>query len=213
MPFDALVTTTVRQSIADLGIIPIPQDDLEVYKQAEAAKYPASILGSLCEDHIEGLQAAAGIALALFAITGIIGALGTVISFIAMLAGEASMSLFLGWLTVLVVGGGIAFATLDWIANGAPTPFRGDATWGESYYSSLRVAVAEKYIPTEILDVARDIQARFPAAGFVVGELKQNNVVLDPYLKAEIGGHYFVLGIWDDEHIIRVATRKVNHAL
>jgi hypothetical protein len=41
-----------------------------------------------------------------------------------------------------------------------------------------------------------------PETGLVLGELKQDHTVLDPYLLIEAGDESYCLGIWDDGTII-----------
>ncbi len=65
-------------------------------------------------------------------------------------------------------------------------------------------------VPKEILDIGNQIRMMAPDAYGMVGELRQEKVVLDPYLvvRQRRTNEEIVLGIWDDSGIIRIATRR-----
>ncbi len=57
-------------------------------------------------------------------------------------------------------------------------------------------------VPPRIASLARDLQGEAPGSALILGELLQQEVVLDPYLLLECGGERVCLGIWDDHRII-----------
>src|SRR6185437_13208682 len=168
MPFDALVTSTATTSqiISDMGIAPIPRDDLRVYKEAEAAKHPASFLANFVENHIDAIQIGIFCVFVTAIVAGLIGIVGTFVSFFAQFNGETTAMLFLGWFGVAIIGGGLAIGIFQWETYNAPTPFRGAAEWGETYYPNLRRMMEAQTVPLAIFAIAKDVQARFPQAGF-----------------------------------------------
>jgi hypothetical protein len=78
-------------------------------------------------------------------------------------------------------------------------PVKGPAQWRERASEDLRE------VPPLIRESAETLQRRLPAVGFVVGELFQDRIRLDPYLLAEYGGARVVLGIWDGDEVIACA--------
>lgn len=78
-------------------------------------------------------------------------------------------------------------------------PVKGPARWRERPVQDLRD------VPAPIRQAAEELQRRVPLVGFVVGELYQERVRLDPYLVADYGSARVVLGIWDGDRIIACA--------
>jgi hypothetical protein len=110
----------------------------------------------------------------------------------------ASVGLFVGLLSAHQVIWGFA-AGLAMFGLGSAmlaVPFKGPAQWRE------RVADDLNELPSAIRECAEQLQQRLPGVGFVVGELFQERVRLDPYLVAEYGNARAVLGIWDGDKVI-----------
>lgn len=78
-------------------------------------------------------------------------------------------------------------------------PVKGPARWRERPTEDLNE------VPAVIRRSAEQLQRRLPGVGFVVGELYQERVRLDPYLVAEYGSARVVLGIWDGDQVIACA--------
>lgn len=78
-------------------------------------------------------------------------------------------------------------------------PIKGPAQWRERASEDLRE------VPPMIRESAEILQRRLPGVGFVVGELFQDQIRLDPYLVAEYGGARAVLGVWDGDEVIACA--------
>lgn len=95
------------------------------------------------------------------------------------------------------VGAGLAMFGLGSSALFMPT--KGPARWRERVIEDLRE------MPPAIRESAEQLQRRLPNVEFVVGELFQERIRLDPYLVAEYGNARVVLGIWDGEEVIACA--------
>ena len=78
-------------------------------------------------------------------------------------------------------------------------PVKGPALWRERETEDLHE------VPAVIRESAELLQRRLPGVGFVVGELYQEQIRLDPYLVAEYGSGRVVLGIWDGDQVIACA--------
>ena len=60
-------------------------------------------------------------------------------------------------------------------------------------------------VPEPIALLARELYRRVPGSALILGELKQEYVVLDPYLLLDCDGTQVCLGIWDDGGIVACA--------
>jgi hypothetical protein len=78
-------------------------------------------------------------------------------------------------------------------------PVKGPARWRGRHVEDL------DEVPEVIRKRAERLQRRLPGVDFVVGELYQERVRLDPYLLAEYGATRVVLGIWDGDKVIACA--------
>ena len=63
-------------------------------------------------------------------------------------------------------------------------------------------------MPLRIALLARDLRREAPGSILVLGELVQQEVVLDPYLLLERDGERVCLGIWDGRRIIAAAATR-----
>ena len=75
-------------------------------------------------------------------------------------------------------------------------PVRGPSMWRERECLNLAD------VHPAVREQAERLQRHLPEVGFVVGELFQERVKLDPYLVAELYGARLVLGIWDGDRLI-----------
>ncbi len=78
-------------------------------------------------------------------------------------------------------------------------PVKGPPRWRERIFDDLRE------VPPAIREPALRLQRRLPEVSFVVGELYQDRIRLDPYLLAEYGDARVILGIWDGDRLIAYA--------
>ncbi len=95
---------------------------------------------------------------------------------------------FVGGVTMFALGSSVLFF-----------PVKGPAQWRERELDDFSA------LPPAIRESAERLQDRLPSVGFVVGELFQEKVKLDPYLIAEYGNARVVLGIWDGDKVIACA--------
>jgi hypothetical protein len=65
--------------------------------------------------------------------------------------------------------------------------------------------LADLDVPEPIARLARDLSRKVPGASLILGELKQEYVVLDPYLLLDRDGEQVCLGIWDNNEIVAQA--------
>jgi hypothetical protein len=65
--------------------------------------------------------------------------------------------------------------------------------------------LAGNSVPEPIARAARALQLEVPGSRLILGELKREEVVLDPYLLLEHGDESVCLGIWEDGRIIACA--------
>ena len=108
--------------------------------------------------------------------------------FVILLSANQAPWGFLGGMAMFALGSSVLFI-----------PVKGPARWRERPIEDLRG------VPAPIREAAEKLQRRVPRVGFVVGELYQERVKLDPYLLAEYRSGRVVLGIWDGDKIIACA--------
>ena len=71
--------------------------------------------------------------------------------------------------------------------------------------SCRRALERARQMSLAIRQSAERLRRRLPGVSFVLGELYQEQVRLDPYLVAEYGAARVVLGIWDGEEVVACA--------
>jgi hypothetical protein len=77
------------------------------------------------------------------------------------------------------------------------TPHASALTIGSSFVWMCMVA--------PIAEVARSLQREVPGSRLILGELKRDEVVLDPYLLLDDGNERVCLGIWENGRVIACA--------
>jgi hypothetical protein len=186
MPFDALVAPEqpklLFEVLADHGITPVSREILEAHKQAQLERFAPSFWYR----HQPLLPAA------LLGSVGCMAATGGVAQH--MMPGGSPVS---GWLTLAWM---CVIATL--IGAGV---FRVRAG---SYWEERWVPVdwlRGLGVPEQIASLARELSRQVPGSSVILGELKQEHVVLDPYLLLDCDGAQVCLGIWEDGHIVACA--------
>jgi len=187
MPFDALVAPTqpklLLDVLTDLGIVPISRELLEAHKQAQLDRFAPSFWYR----HQPLLPAA------LLGSVGCMAATGGLSQRMLPYASLFSDWLTLAWMCVigLLIGAGVfrVRAGSRWEERSVP------AEWLQGLG-----------VPQPIAWLARDLCRQVPGAALILGELKQEYVVLDPYLLLERDGEQVCLGIWEDGRIVACAT-------
>ncbi len=186
MPFDALVSPAqpkpLFEVLADQGITPVSLELLEAHKRAQLDRFAPSFWYR----HQPLLP------VALLGSVGCMAATGGLTQ--RMMGGGSPVS---GWLTLawmcvigLLIGAGV---------------FRVRAG---SYWEERWVPVdwlRELDVPEPIAVLARELCRKVPGASLILGELKQEYVVLDPYLLLDCDGTQVCLGIWDENGIVAYA--------
>lgn len=188
MPFDALLAPARPRLLAEIvddhGATPVPLEALAAHMRAQRERFAPSFW----HQHQTWLP---------------VGLIGSVFC-MAMTGGIANgvlpgsllpswLSLFwLGVMTLLIVFG----------------VFRAHAgaRWEERVVAAE--VLVEFGVPLPIARLARDLRREAPGSILVLGELLQQEVVLDPYLLLERDGERVCLGIWDGRRIIAAAATR-----
>lgn len=187
MPFDALVAPAqpkpLFELLSDHGVTPVGLEVLEAHKRAQLERFAPSFWFR----HQPLLPAA------LLGSVGCMAATGGLAQRVMPGGSPVSGWLTLGWMCViaLLIGAGV---------------FRVRAG---SYWEERWVPVdwlADLGVPEPIALLARELSRRLPGSSLILGELKQEHVVLDPYLLLDCDGTQVCLGIWDDGGIVACAA-------
>jgi hypothetical protein len=186
MPFDALLAPVRPRSLAefleDHGVVAVPLPALAAHKQVQLDRFAPSFW----HHHQTWLP---------------VGLIGSVF-FLGLTGGIANRalpdSLVPSWLSLFWLG---VMALL--IVFGVFRVNAG-ARWEER--SVAAEALIDLGVPLRIARIARDLHDGAPGSALILGELMQNEVVLDPYLLLECDGERVCLGIWDDRRIIAAAA-------
>ena len=185
MPFDALVAPRRPQSLASLlaarGVVPVSEHSLAQHKRAQLEKFQPSFW----HQHQTWLP------------VGLLGSVGCMAASGGLANGIVPGSslpsvLTLGWMAV--IGLLILFGVFR---------AHGGAFWEESWLPPGWISL--RGVPEPIATLARQLQRELPGASLIIGELKQDEVVLDPYLLLEYDEEIVCLGIWDGDRIIDCA--------
>jgi hypothetical protein len=185
MPFDALLAPARPRLLAELldehGVSPVPLQRLVAHKQSQLERFASSFW------HRHQTWLPVGLIGSVFCMA-LSGGLAN-----GMLPGSLVPSwLSLSWLGVMALL--IVFGVFRVSAG---------AHWEERYVAPD--ALNGLGVPAPIARLARDLQREAVGSALVLGELLQEEVVLDPYLLLECGGDRVCLGIWDERRIIAAA--------
>jgi len=188
MPFDALLLPARQKLLAeilkDIGASPVSLEALAAHKQAQLERFAPSFW----YQHQVWLP------------VGLIGsvfcmAMSGGISNRMMADSPVPCWLSLFWLitmTLLIVFGVFRVSA--------------GASWEERWVTAGMLITAG--VPPPIAALAFEVQREAPDSMLILGELKQQQVVLDPYLLVERDGERVCLGIWDEEGIKTAASRR-----
>ena len=185
MPFDALVAparqTSLREILADHGVSPVPLEALAAHKQAQVESFASSFWFR----HQTLLPTAL-----LGSVAGMAASGG-----MAQQIGSGSVwpsVLTLGWMCVIamLIGAGVfrVRAGSHWEERWVPVGWLDDLE-----------------VPEPIAALARTVHGEAPGSALIMGELIQEQVVLDPYLLLERDGELVCLGIWEGGRIVACA--------
>jgi len=188
MPFDALIAPPRPLSLADVlaeqAIVPVSQEALAAHKQAQLERFAPSFWYR----HQPVLPAALLGSVACMAISG------GVTQRMALDGSGVSGWLTLGWMCVIamLIGAGVFHV-------------RAGSHWEERWVPADWLRGLG--VPEPIATLAREMTRRVPGTTLILGELKQEHVVLDPYLLLELDGEQVCLGIWEGDDVIACAQR------
>ena len=188
MPFDALLAPPRPRLLAEIldehGATPVPLEALAAHMRAQRERFAPSFW----HQHQTWLP------------VGLIGSVFCMAMSGGIANGVLPGSLLPSWLSLFWLG----VMTLL-IVFGVFRVHAG-ARWEE------RVVAAEMLIelgvPSRIALLARELWREAPGSILVLGELLQQEVVLDPYLLLERDGERVCLGIWDGRRIIAAAATR-----
>jgi len=183
MPFDALVAaprqTVILDALNKLGVTPVSWATLAEHKLAQQRRFGPSFW----------FRHQTQVSIALIAASPAVGALvGAVQGFTPHSSALAVASSFI-WMCVVALLTGTGLVKL-----------RAGSHWEERCITADDLH--DLKVPTLVAFLARSVQRMAPETGLVLGELKQDHTVLDPYLLIEAGDESYCLGIWDDGTII-----------
>ena len=186
MPFDALLAPTeprtLAQALDDRCIVPIAPASLAAHKQAQLARYQPSFW----QRHEAWLP------IALVGSVGCMAASGGLTRGFAADASLLASAPSLIWMS--------SFALL--IVFGV---FRVRVG---AYWQERTVAVEDLGrvgVPRDVATTARLLHRGLPGSDMILGELVQQEVVVDPYLVVMCNDEMACLGIWDDDGVIACA--------
>ena len=174
---DAPTWSTLGRTLDDLGIAPIPLDALDRHRIRQVQLHPPSF----------------------FYRHRWIAPLLTVSSFGVSVAAAAVVGTSAAAVTVILAGMLPALAGIIL----ASRKVRGEAYWVERRLLERDLAAAK--VPPAISRLAQTVKRELAPARLILGELRQDTVVLDPYLIVEFGEERVVLGIWDGDEVIACA--------
>ena len=186
MPFDALVAVTRQRALSDTledyGLTPVPWETLAEHKVAQQRRYGPSfwyrnqpVLSILLVVASPMAGAVAGASGGFSAHSGVLAITG---SFVWMC------------MVALITGTGLIKlrAGSHWEERQVPIGF-----------------LSTNNVPAPIARVARLLHDDLPGARLILGELKREETVLDPYILIEQDGECVCLGIWDNGRMVACA--------
>lgn len=190
MPFDALVAATRPKTLAevlqDQGLSPVNWQTLVEHKHAQLEKFRSGFW----QQHQTWLPVG---------LLGSVGCMAATGGFTNQLMPASVLPswLTLGWMCVIALL--VVFGV-----------FRGHAG---SFWEERWVAggwLRGLGVPEPIAAVALSLHRDAPGSTLILGELIQEQVVLDPYLLLERNGEVVCLGIWDGGRIIACAADQIT---
>lgn len=186
MPFDALVAPErpklLVDILADQGISPVSMEALAEHKRAQVDRFAPSFW----------YRHQAILPIALLGSVGCMATTGGLAQ--RALPGASPLP---GWLTLAwmcVIGLLIAAGVFR---------VRAGAHWEERWVPADWLPALG--VPPDVAVLARELMHKVPGAALILGELKQDYVVLDPYLLLDWDGEQVCLGIWDGSEIVACA--------
>jgi len=186
MPFDALVAVTRQRAISEVledhGLKPVPWATLAEHKTAQQRRYGPSFW----HRH----QTALSVALVLASPAA--GAIAGMSTGFSAHSGVLAITGSFVWMCLVALVTGTGMIRLR----------------AGSYWEERRVPVgflADDGVPEPIARIARQLHGEVRGSRLILGELKRQETVLDPYLLVEKDGECICLGIWENDRIVAAA--------
>ncbi|MGC1410870.1 MAG: hypothetical protein WA864_18235 [Acetobacteraceae bacterium] len=182
MPFDALVAVTRRKALSDAlddhRLDPVSWEKLAAHKVEQQRRYGPSFW----------YRHQAIVSIMLVVASPAAGALA---------AASGSFNAHSG---VLAITGSFVWMCMVALVTGTGmVRLRAGSHWEE------REVLTFDDVPEPIAKFARILKGDVPRARVILGELKREETVLDPYLLIEHDGECVCLGIWENDRVIACA--------
>jgi hypothetical protein len=186
MPFDALVAVTRRRTIADSledhRLNPVPWQTLTEHKAGQQQRNGPSFWH----------RHQAMLSIMLVVTSPVAGAVAAASGGFNAHAGVLAITGSFAWMCMVALITGTGVIRL-----------RGGSHWEEREVSPRLLAKDD--VPEPIARIARLLHQDVPGARLILGELKRQETVLDPYLLIEHKGECACLGIWENKQVIACA--------
>jgi hypothetical protein len=191
MPFDALVAPARPITISDAldahRLTAVPREYLAEHKQAQQRKFGPSFW----------FRHQAAVSVALVVASPVIGAaVGASQGFSADSSALTVASSFV-WMCLIALVTGTGFIKL-----------RAGAHWEERRVTAARLS--ELAVPEAIAAPARQLLMDVPGSRLMLGELKLDKAVLDPYLLIETRDEHICLGIWEGDKVFACVAPEAD---
>ena len=190
MPFDALVAPTRLKTLAEVlldhGVSPVSPQTLAGHKQAQLEKFRPGFW----QQHQTWLP------------VGLLGSVGCMAASGGFANRLMPASVIPSWLTLTwmcVIALLVVFGV-----------FRGHAGshWEERWVAGAWLRGLG--VPEPIAAIALSLHRDAPGSSLLLGELIEEEIVLDPYLLLVQDGEAVCLGIWDGGRIVACATDQIT---
>jgi hypothetical protein len=182
MPFDALVALTRQKTLTDAldehRLDPVSWERLAAHKVDQQRRYGPSFW----------YRHQAVVSILLVVASPAAGAIAAASGGFTAHSGVLAITGSFVWMCMVALITGTGVIRL-----------RAGSHWEE------RKLLADDHVPEPIARVARVLQTEVPSARLIVGELKREHTVLDPYLLIEHEGECACLGIWENDRVIACA--------
>ena len=185
MPFDALIAParprTLAEALLDQGLTPVSRQTLAEHKRAQLEAFRPGFW----QQHQTWLP------------VGLLGSVGAMAASGGYANRVMPTSLLPSWLTLgwMCV---IALLVVFGVFRG-----RAGSHWEERWVAGAWLRGLG--VPEPIAAIALSLHRETPGSSLILGELIEDEVVLDPYLLLERDGEIVCLGIWDEGRIIACA--------
>jgi hypothetical protein len=186
MPFDALVAVPRQTQLSDAldaqNLNPVSLTTLAAHKVAQQQKFGPSFW----------FRHQAMVSITLVIMSPVVGALVGATQGFAPHSSAMTIAASFVWMCMVALITGTGLVRL-----------RAGSHWEERRVSVT--SLDSLGVPEPIARIARSLQSDVPDAKFILGELKRESAVLDPYLLIEHGKECACLGIWEDGHVVECA--------